>query len=229
VIRTVFGSAFRNSQRNVPAYLDRVAAYACEFSGDPVRVSAVEGDSRDRTRAALRQEAERRNLGLEVVVCEHGQREFGSTEEPDRLAALSKVGNAILSSVRVDDDVLVYVESDLMWDVQTIRTLVLLAHRRRGGFDVFSPMVMAGEAFYDIWGFRKDGSRFGPFYPYHPGIDHSAPLVEIDSAGSCLVMRGEVAQQCRIRNNYCLVGFCEDVRDRGFRIAACPQLEVRQA
>jgi hypothetical protein len=226
-VNVVFGSAFRNSEHSVRYYMKRIRSYINATPEHNVRVIAVEGDSTDGTRLELARS--RDDVSLDLHTCNHGQRVFGSTEEPDRLKALSMVGNAILSGVTPQDDVLVYIESDLMWEASTINILVAAAASRFHGFDVFAPMIMAGRAFYDIWGFRKAGVRFGPFFPYHGLLDHSKPVDEVDSVGSCLVMRGEIARQCRILNDYCLVGLCEDIRNHGYRIGVMPSLQVRQA
>lgn len=222
----VIGSAFRNSAHYVPRYLDQVAQLK-KHAGPKhsIRVIAVEGDSSDNTEGALMLSSMAKHITMQVVKHEHGQPWFGSTENTERLKALSQVGNAIFNSVRDSDDVLVYVESDLLWDFHTIGSLIDMAERRDGGFDVFAPMVFAGSFFYDIWGFRKNGERFVPMKPYHIGMEIG--LTEVDSVGSCLVMRGEIARKCRIRNDYCLVGWCEDARANGYRIAVHPDFVVR--
>jgi hypothetical protein len=225
-MRIVVGSAFRNCAPGALLHLEQVAALRDLVTPYPVRVIAVEGDSIDTTRAALQLGAQRHGLELDLVTCNHGGPPFGSTEAPERLAALSKVGNAIFDAVRETDDALLYVESDLRWTADTARRL-LNAAVNLNGYDVIAPLVMAGPAFYDIWGFRGlDGRRFSPFVPYYPGLD-GQPF-EIGSAGSCLAMRGAVARTCRIRNNYGLVGWCEDARAQGYRIAVYPALQVYQ-
>jgi hypothetical protein len=118
----------------------------------------------------------------------------------------------------------VYVESDLIWGAGAIWTLIDMALNRESGFDVFAPMIFAGDYFYDVWGYRKNGSRFTPQPPYHPDLVNG--LTEVDSVGSCLVMRAEVAEVCRIRNDYALVGWCEDARAHGYKIAVHPNLKV---
>lgn len=227
-MRIAIGSAFRNCGDIVLPYLDRVVGICKRMRNDTIRVIAAEGDSVDDTKTLLKRGAFGRGLWLEHIDVTHGLRQFGSTEEPERMVALSKIGNAIFNAVRPEDDVLVYVESDLHWYPEVIVELVHDALQRTCGFDVFSPLVMAGEAFYDIWGFRKDGKRFSPFAPHFPGLLESEYFA-VDSVGSCLVMRAEVARACRIRNDYCLVGWCEDARAQGFRIAVRPSLQVRQA
>lgn len=236
--RIVVGSAFRNSAQNAPRYFERVAALRDFIKPRHlVRVLAVEGDSTDNTREALRISADYHGLPLDLRTCNHGGPVFGSTEQPERMVALSKVGNTIFDGVMEYDDLLIYIESDLKWQPQAIDALIWRALDRWRGFDVFAPMVVAGSAFYDIWGFRGlDGVRWGPFDPMHPDVAAARQrqgreddgLVEVSSAGSCLVMRAEVARKCRIRNDYCLVGWCEDARRQGYRIAAYLDQSVRQ-
>ena len=223
----VFGSAFRNSGSRALTYLERVVAFRDLVPWHQVRVVAAEGDSTDNTREVLATGAAYHRLPIEILRCDHGGPVFGSTEHPERMTALSKVGNAIFDAVRHEDDALVYIENDLTWKAETIRQLVNAAVNYTG-YDVIAPMVMASTAFYDIWGFRGlDGERFSPFAPYHPSYK-SNEVFEVASVGSCLVMRGHVARLCRIRNDYCLVGWCEDARSKGFRIAVRPDLIVRQ-
>jgi hypothetical protein len=228
-MNVAIGSAFRNCGPNVMRYVERVASLRnSRFTiADQVRIIAAEGDSTDDTRGLLAYAARYHGVPLDFVECAHGGPEFGSTEAPERMQALSKVCNAIFDDVRPEDDALFYVESDLLWDYNTAKTLISRAFHRDAGFDVFVPMVMAGPAFYDIWGFRTlDGTRFSSLPPFAPGL--SDGLYEIGSAGSCLAMRGEVARACRVRNDYCLVGWCEDARARGYRLALCPHLSVKQ-
>ena len=227
-MNVAFGSAFRNSGGpGSMRYFEQIAAYRDVVSEHQVRAIVVEGDSTDNTREALTLAARYHRVEIDLVTCNHGGPVYGSTEQPERFQALSKVGNAIFDAVRSDDDALVYVESDLRWEPETVRQLVNMA-TNYVGYDVIAPMVMAGTVLYDIWGFRGlDGRRFSPFKPYHP--DYSPDRVfEVGSVGSCLVMRGHVARLCRIRNDYCLVGWCEDAREKGFRIAVRPNLRVQQ-
>jgi hypothetical protein len=229
-MRVAVGSAHRNSSGRTLVYLRQVAELRDKLaqSGVDLRVIAVEGDSRDDTRGVLLAGAEKRGLELDLVTCDHGGPEFGSTEAPERMRALSKVGNAILDSVREDDAALFYVESDLIWDADTAERLIWLAINHASRFDVFAPMVMAGTAFYDIWGFRGlDGRRFSSLTPFYPGLLESE-FFEVGSAGSCLAIPGTVARKARIRDENCLVGWCADARRFGYRICCIPNLSVNQ-
>lgn len=209
------GSAFRNS---AGPHLSRYAIQLQSFidyvgkRGHSVRWIATEGDSVDNTRIEIQRVARQLPVELSLAIREHGQRWFGSTEEPERMKALSFVGNGILESVHGSDDILVYVESDLIWKPDMICRLI------DRDVDVISPMPFAGEAFYDIWAFRKNGIRFSPFEPYHPELQNHGSLTEVDSVGSCLVMKGYIARECRIRNDNALVGLCDDIREKGYKI-----------
>jgi hypothetical protein len=94
-----------------------------------------------------------------------------------------------------------------------------------GVVDVVSPLVFAGEAFYDIWAFRKSGIRFGPFYPFHHELVLDG-LTEVDSVGSCLVMRAAVARAVRMSDG-ALVEFCNNARSRGYRVWVDAREQIR--
>jgi len=222
----VIGSAFRNATNHVDRWFDQVAALRSHAGpGHYIRAIAAEGDSTDGTLLHLMSSAARHEIEVNILKCDHGLPWFGSVETAERMKALSFVSNTIFDGVQQRDDVLVYVESDLLWTPHVVGTLIDMAMVKADGFDVFAPMIFAGSAFYDIWGFRKNGERFVPFPPYHIGLNGAA-LCEIDSAGSCLIMRAEVARRCRIRNDNALVGWCEDARHNGFKVAVAPGLRI---
>ena len=223
----VVGSAFRNMSGRVNRYFQRVHALKEHVgSKHPVRIIAVEGDSTDETDLELAHMAELWEIPTTVVKHNHGLPPFGSTEKPERLKTLTGVSNKIFRSVLKKDDVLVYVESDLLWEPHDVGSLVDFAMDNREGFDIFAPMVWAGEAFYDIWGFRGlDGERFGPFAPYHESLPHKG-FGEISSAGSCLVMRAEIAREVKNESDDALVGWCEAARKRKYKIACALNFRV---
>lgn len=221
------GSAFRNSAgRHLSRYVDRLDAFRrfAEAMGDTVRWIAVEGDSVDNTGMEIQRYRDQLRLNTELVRRNHGGPVFGSVEAPERMKALSYVGNGILESVKEDDDVLLYVESDLYWDSAVIYQLIA---QLGPGYEIVAPLIFAGELFYDVWAFRGlDGQRFSPFKPYHSSLDLKQ-TTRISSAGSCLVMLASVARQCRIVDDNALVGFCADAGSKGFSVHVDPRLYVR--
>jgi hypothetical protein len=142
--------------------------------------------------------------------------------------------------------VVVYVESDLVWDGETLRKLIDLVvpfkvdvtrHESATSeyvdgarpWDVVAPMIFAGEHFYDVYSFRGlDSSRFAPFPPYHSSLRRHGELTEVSCVGSCLVMPATVARDKRVRmESGALVEWCEKARAVGYRLAVVPDLVVR--
>ncbi len=217
-MKIAVGSAFRNSAARLPHYvaqLTRLRA-ALVAKGHTLQQIAVWGDCTDHTAHALWASGQRFGLNLVRVERSHHGPVFQSTEAPERMKALQYVGNGILEAVQPDVDVLVYVESDLLWRPGPM--VALIEQLDAGVTDVVAPLVFAGETFYDIFAYRAQGERFSPFPPYHRGFAEGADRLEVDSAGSCLVMRGDVARTCRIGESEGLVSFCADVRAHGYHL-----------
>lgn len=225
-------SAFRNMEERCSKYFQQVNALRDVLNMGSseavmVRCIACEGDSLDRTKAAIVKAANAFSLPTTLLEHDHGGADWGSTEAADRLAKLSGVLNAALDGVQPEADFVLYVESDLYWDAYDMKDLVDLVTQDLG-FDIIAPLVMAGLNFYDVWGHRgTDDERFGPMPPYHSslrGIDEG--VVQVNSAGSCLAMRGEVAREVRCQNEGALVGWCLQARDQGYRIGVAPHIRI---
>lgn len=232
-MRIVVGSAFRDSAgAQVTRWLDQVLALKERVApmGWEVRGIAVEGDSVDATVYQLTWGSKCRNIDVTTVSRRFGNPRYGSTEDPARMAALSEIGNYILDHVEHDDDVLLYVESDLIWTADTALDLIL--NSMRFGSSIIAPMIFAGEHFYDVWAYRKDGARFAPFYPYHSGIESCFTgsvnnFAQLDSAGSCLAIPGHIARSRDVRmTSGALVEWCERAREAGHRILLDTTLRV---
>lgn len=224
-MNVVIGSAFRNMAGRVDQYFAQVAALKQALIKHPLRVIAVEGDSTDATLAGLARGATEVDVPIDIRIHDHGHPPFASTEAEERMAALTGVSEEIFAGLTDDDDVLIYVESDLIWGPRTMLGLIDIL-TEEDGVDVVAPLVKAGNAFYDIWAFRKDGERFhsGP-EPYHAAA--TPPLTEVDSAGSCLVMRAETGREVRYARRGALVAWCEAARTLGNRIWVAHDLVIR--
>jgi hypothetical protein len=231
-MNVALASLFRNSAGfHIQRYFHQVARFAdaLERHHHTLHLKMVWGDSTDRTPVELQDCAKHLMQAIdtvksfELIERSHGGPVYGSTEEVDRLKALSYVANGVFESIGSNIDALIYVESDLIWQPAVF---IRLLGKLKGHVDVVAPMTFAGTAFYDIWGFRGvDGERFGPFEPFHRDLKFNE-LTEVSSVGSCLVMRGDVARRSRIRNDYGLVGFCEDARNNGFSVWADAQERI---
>jgi hypothetical protein len=193
----------------------------------PLTVVLAEGDSKDHTRLAIVQEAERakawhrRTVVLDVS---HGGPFWGSTEEPARLAGLSRIFNRVLDAAAAQpypSDVVVWVESDLHWTAATI--LRLASHVDHKLAAIVAPMTHAGVAYYDTWGCRLlDGRRIDSVPPHLPPAYVTAhavgALVEMSSVGSVVAMSRPVARDVRISGGGAIVEWCAVARGMGHRV-----------
>lgn len=171
-------SIFRNSTGYLDRYFAQVAALREHL---PVRLVLGEGDSNDATADELRERVEPGDM---IVTVNHGGQSFGSVDHPVRWANIAKVVHGLIEVMPPVGDAFVYVESDLIWDPQTI--LRLLEDNC-----CVAPMVMASDnphRFYDVWGFREDGRMFYAHPPYLPFGECHDRMAKIDSCGNCFVV-----------------------------------------
>jgi hypothetical protein len=169
------------------------------------------GDSTDGTGEALWDEVADRFPAMLLDVS-HGGPSFGSIEHPERFKQLATIGNRLLACVPPNADVVGIVESDLIWDALTLSDLI--AHLTH--VPAIAPMVMDGpDSFYDIFAFRKGGVRFIKTPPYHEWLDGCCELVQLDSAGSVLFVRADLARKARLHDGNAIVGFSQDIYNHG--------------
>lgn len=223
-------SIFRDSM----SYLDRYFGQADNLfrllfnEGHGMTLVLVEGDSVDETWEALQDRVHQRFHSTRGVALkyDHGGQKFGSVDNPTRWSQISQVCNRALESVPLYSQAVIYVESDLIWEPGVM--LALLGHLKK--VPAVAPMCFHREGFfYDTWGHRKDGQAFRSSPPYHPALLSVQPgeLVPIDSAGSCIVMRGEVARTARFDPpEEGIVGFCQNMALNGFQLYLDPKQRV---
>lgn len=228
-------SFFRNMQGRIKRYFDQVRALQLharkadtDNTKNNIRVIAIEGDSTDKTVHELQQfkKSFYNVLNIEIVHYNHGKRIFSSTEDSDRLSALTEVMKVGMSQIDSSiDNIVLYVESDLVWNPHQVGTLIDFAYRRENNFDIFAPMVYAGDNFYDIFAFRKlNGERFTPFE--HKIISKDEELIEVSSVGSCLTFRAELAELVNPIGEEGLVSWCRGAREIGYKIAVATGFRV---
>jgi len=228
-MNVVLLSMFSSSADYLDRYFDQVAALRNELQrdGHHLRLILCEGDSTDDTWHQLWDQVSRRHLKAHVFQHHHGNRVFGSLEIPARFAQLSRIWNEMLDCVVETDDRAVIVESDLIWDVATMQALLRRSSTLGG---IVAPMVfeVGTERFHDVWAYRRGGERFSNEPPYHHSLAtlHSG-LIQLDSAGSCLAMPGEVARTCRTTREDELVGFCNEARATGYSVWLDPGLRIQ--
>lgn len=181
------------------------------------RAYAVEGDSQI---PALDYLKERAPTNVRVLKYDTGKPRFGSVVDKVRFRALADTANAGVEAILEDDwaDLVAFIDSDIIYPSYIFDRL--LAH----GKDITAPLVMAGGAFYDIWGFRTLNNKGFPPDPRWL-YEHAAPI-QIGSAGAFVVFPMEGFRQGARFGDEAIVSLCKDMRELGYEIWCDPTIKV---
>lgn len=219
-------SYFRDSAATIPRYFEQAGGLndALIARGDKLDLVLGEGDSTDgATLPELLICAAPATFPVRLYDVSHGGPVFGSIEDPQRFLQLSLVANTLAEWIPRGADAVVWVESDLIWQPNTI--LALIDHL--ANVPAVAPMVLENTQaprFYDVWAVRRNGVRFTKDPPFHPELN--AALLQVDSAGSCLAVRGELARAVRFPREDVIVGYCRGIYEHGGTIYIDPGLAV---
>lgn len=219
-------SAFRDSTPYLATYFNQVNALDYELHKRGHKLSFVwgEGDSVDGTLRML--EGAKFRFRATVIDCTHGGAAIGSVVSEERFKQLGYVGQCIWSAIPDNSDAVVWVESDLLWQPETLAGLVDNLEE----YPAISPMIMLDRAgwgkktWYDTWAARKDGIHFAHRPPYHPCYVADQPF-RVDSTGSVMAIRGDIARQLVIDERV-LVGMCAQIYELGHSVWINPALSV---
>lgn len=222
-------SAFRNTVPYLPRYFAQIDGldHALYEQGHKLTFVWGEGDSADGTKKALL--AARYRFQATVVDCTHGGKVYGSVVNVQRFRQLAYVGRRIFAAIPDDADVVVYCESDLVWEPATL--VALIERVASGECAVIAPMVFLRRdgwpvdppAFYDVFAYRADGQHFTHQPPYHPAYVADRPF-QVDSVGSCVVMRGEIARRLIFDEQTIFPDLCRQIRAGGDSVWVDPTL-----
>lgn len=192
--------------------------------GDTLQLVGVYGDSSDGTGEALFEAATFAGWESHFLEVNHGGPKYGSIVHAARFRQLAKIANVLLRNIPVFADVAIILESDLIWQPGAL--LSLLDCWTGNPDQCFAPLVFhrdPPDRFYDTFAFRLWGQNFTNDPPYHPaltgsGIGKGIKLLEVESAGSCLVMPAYVARQLNMPERNVIVGFCDQITHAGHKI-----------
>lgn len=215
-------SSFRNSSRYLDRYIEQVAGLQTllHARGDALTLRLGHGDSSDGTHGMLH-EAVSNMFSAWIVDVSHGGPAYGSVEDAQRFRQLAYVANRLSDTIPAEADAVLWVESDLIWEPATLVALL----DRLADYPAVAPMLMDGEqSFYDVYAYRRGGVRFTKEPPFHPDIN-GAPL-RLDSAGSCVAVRGDLGRSLRWPAEDVFVGWCRALGDAGGAIFLEPGLRV---
>lgn len=221
----VLASIFRNSYSYLERFAGQVDALQNALDAE-IHLILGEGDSEDGTQQFLPYQLQKKCLSFEIVTVNHGGPVFGSVDNAQRWRQISQVCNAVLERIPFDADKVIYVESDLIWKPETM--VKLLKHTDQ--YPAIAAMNFDSKDghCYDCWGHRSGGTQFSPHPPYHKFLtEKPGSVITMDSAGSCIAMRGEVARNCRYDPpEMGMVGFGLDIWKKGYSLHLDPTCHV---
>lgn len=200
-----------------------------DYPPELIRLYLCEGDSDDDTLVQLQ------TWGLEderirIIKHDTGIPYYTRSPRPERMQALSETGNVGWAAIAEEawGNFALMLESDLLYKPDLLRRLI---ERRPDEADIFAPMiwVQVGREiqFYDIWAFRIYDKMFQPCGPAYYEVRYSEPF-ELDSVGSVVLIRMPLIASAGLRLGEadCIVGLCNDAREKGYRVFCDPKTDV---
>ena len=155
-----------------------------------------------------------------------------------RIERLSKAGDVLLSAVE-DEDYVLWYESDLFTPDDLVDRLAAVDAAAVGGWPILSHdpakslgirtqkrMYLDEPIFYDTWGYRQGGKRFGNRLPYHDC--YKTEPFALDSVGSVALIKADFIRRGARMNGGGMVGLCESIRELGGEIWCDPRVPIVQ-
>ena len=160
-------------------------------------------------------------------------------EQPvERIERLSRAGDALLSTVE-DEDYVLWYESDLFTPDDLVERLAAVDAAVVGGWPLLSHdpkkslgirtqkrMYLDEAIFYDTWGYRQGGVRFGNRPPYHEC--YQPEPFRLDSVGSVALIKADYIRRGARMNGGGMVGLCESIRGLGGEVWCDPRVPIVQ-
>lgn len=232
-------SAFRNASDYIERYCTQMDALqdSLHKRGDTLTLVLGYGDSKDKTAVNLFEELDSNLFRYDNVVAldvTHGGHFYGSIVNKERFKDLAFVFNKLWDNIPESADYVGIIESDLLWQPDSIVGLVegleddVVAAIAPKVLHATNPGLYEGDGpfWYDTLAFVKDGKRFKNKPPYHLGLLEQDGLVEVDSAGSVLLMKSETARQVGFTEEEVVMGMCQQIREQFGKIWLDTRLTV---
>lgn len=227
-------SIFVNSAPTLPRYFAQCVALADALHARGDRLSFLwgEGDSTDNTLAML--EGAGYRIKSSVVDVTHGGQIFGSVVREERFRQLGQVGRTLWAEIPEGADVVLYVESDLIWEPETALGLI---DRVGPEVDAIAPPILLERqgwprwSWYDTYAFVCNGEHFTHRPPWHlalhPATEAGPGLLEMETVGSMLAVRGDYFRKAaQTYDERVIMGLCEDIRKLGGRVWFDPTIKA---
>lgn len=212
-MRVTVTSCMRNATHYIDRYFRQVAGLYDLLAerGDRLEALIGEGDSTDPTRQWIVEAFRKYGVPGKLIDTTHGGPMYGSVVDAQRFAQMAYCYNRVWRHIPADADAVLFVEADLMWKPAAMVALLDALQE----YPAVSPRAMHREgcrlygtgdvrAWHDTWGFVYQGEHFTNLPPYHPDLN-GEPL-HLDSAGSCIALRGELARSLHFPAEDMVVG-----------------------
>lgn len=226
-MNVVVGSMFRDSVNDLPAYFTLVEFLRkmLQERGDALRVVAVENDSTDETWDVLDHWLFGTFADGVLIKASDGCPYYPSTDHQPRWQHIAWVCNQILDEMTPDDDVLAYIESDLVWDPAEILSLIDRAYGTTTAWTGAIYHEECGTRWYDTWGTTLDGEPFrGAAPPYHS--KWTGEPMRVDTCASVLVCPVALARETRFSPIDAFRGWTREINERGGEVWLDPKVGV---
>lgn len=200
-------SLFRDSTyKNLARYFNQLEG----ITNHDITLYLGEGDSTDDTLEQLHKECKvlPYNFKYSIIDVSHGGANYGSIVHPTRFLQAAYCGNRVLSQVK-PCDVVLWLESDLIWDRHTFDSLV----SQVGVNNMIAPMVylkrdgFPDDYFYDTFAFRIDYKNFAQTPNYHPRL-RAGGLMRMTSVGSMVAWPYYLGRDLYFPAKDVFVGLC---------------------
>jgi len=222
-------TAHRNALPHLPRYFAQIDGLQKLLTqrGDLLNLVIGYGDSTDGTEEWIFEHCAY-SIGAHLIDCTHGGPRFGSIVNDERFKQLAYVANKMWANIPHDSDVAMLVDGDLIWEPETL--MALIDHTRT--YPCVAPMVLHEKPFnrrgeryyYDTYAFICQGENFINQPPYHHAL--RGGMLQMDSVGACVVIRGELARAVRFPEYDVVVGLCRQIYERGGSVWLDSQLRI---
>ncbi len=213
----VLYSIFRDSENYLDRYLSQIESLLPHFNN--IRLVWLTGDNDDNTGKILEnwQNQHQRlavvaaatgvnNLYVDILQFDTGGPYWPSVSNSLRWHQLKSCWNECIKA-KYETDVVVCVESDLIWEVQDLLDVVSMV--RNGECDVAYPALYKYESliWYDTNGFSYNGQKFTNEPPHIPG-GFDGNHVPVDTGGG-MIVSSEIAFMDAMWEDTCVLHFPE--------------------
>jgi hypothetical protein len=208
-MKVLVGSIIRNGMNYVSRHAEQLKKLREAFLPyGEIDIIITENDSTDFTYLML--EKQLKPMGATILKFFHGGGAYSSVDVQERWTNIAKTWNYMLDYMlenKFEYDVFIYVESDLEWEPDAMIRMIMDLN----WVDAVSPFTfigpnfplsdamkhLAGVGFYDTYGMVRNGVHFTNEPPFHPDYKPDE-LITIERSGCATVMKGEVAENCRL-------------------------------